>query len=137
MYQVLELNEIIASSEYINVYNNGDVIAYKQNETPYNKIVEGWTVLCENARQMPAFGVSLNNETIEAKKVGLWVEFVFDKKYSHSKMTFEKLLVKVEKGWHGFNIVRFDSQSGYNGRCYFLDLSGNDMSQFYDIIINL
>ena len=137
MYQVLELNEIIASSEYINVYNNGDVTAYKQNETPYNKIVEGWTVLCENARQMPAFGVSLNNETIEAKKVGLWVEFVFDKQYTHSEMTFEKLLVKVEKHWQGFNIFRYNAEGGYIGRCYYFDLVGNNMSQFYDILMNL
>ena len=134
---VMELNDIIASSESINVYNNGEMTVYGQEETPFNQIIEGWTALCENAREMPAFGVSLNNETIEARSVGLWVEFVFDREYSHSNMTFEKLLVKVEKRWQGFNIFRYKSQDGYNGRCYFLDLVGNDMSNFYDILVNL
>lgn len=137
MYQVLELNEIIASSESINVYNDGKVSVYRQNETPYNEIVEGWTSLCANAREMPAFGVSLNNETIEARKAGLWVEFAFDKQHTHSSMTFEKLLVKVERQWQGFNIVRYSSANGYSGRCYFFDLAGDNMSQFYDILVNL
>ena len=137
MYQVLELNEIIASSECINVYNDGEVSVYRQNETPYNRIVEGWKLLCENAREMPAFGVSLNNETIEARNIGLWVEFVFDKQHTHSSMTFEKLLVKVEKEWQGFNIFRYNAEGGYNGRCYFYDLVGSNMAQFYDILVNL
>ena len=137
MFMIMELNEIISSSESINVYNDGVVTSYKQNETPYNKIVEGWKVLCENAHEMPAFGVSLNNETIEARKVGLWVEFVFNKQYSHSSMTFEKLLLKVEKQWQGFNICRFSAENGYSGRCYFLDLVGKNMSHFYDILVNL
>ena len=132
-----ELNEIISSSETINVYNDGVVTSYRQGETSYNQIVEGWKELCENAREMPAFGVSLNNETIEARGVGLWVEFVFDLPHTHSNMTFEKLLLKVEKQWQGFNIVRYNSQGGYSGRCFFLDLAGGNMSQFYDILANL
>ena len=137
MFAVFELNEIIALSEQINVYNNDKISIYKQNEAPYNQIVEGWQVLCENAREMPAFGVSLNNETLEARKVGLWVEFVFDKLHTHSNMTFEKLLLKVEKQWQGFNICRYNAECGYNGRCYYFDLVGNNMEHFYDILINL
>ena len=137
MFNVTELNEIIAESESINVYNDGKTVVYGRVETPFNQIVEGWITLCENAREMPAFGVSLNDETIEARKAGLWVEFVFDKQYEHSNMTFEKLLIKVEKEWQGFNIVRFNAKGGYSGRCYFFDLVGNNMLQFYDILINL
>lgn len=133
----MELNNIVASSESINVYNNGEVTVYRQNEEPYNQIVEGWMSLCKNAHEMPAFGVSLNNETIEARNVGLWVEFDFSKQYTHSNMTFEKLLVKVEKEWQGFNIFRYNENSGYAGRCYFFDLVGKNMSQFYDILVNL
>lgn len=134
---VMELNELIETSESINVYNDGEVTVYRQNETPYSKIVEGWVGLTKYSREMPAFGVSLNNETLNAMEAGLWVEFVFDKQYTHSNMTFEKLLVKVEKQWQGFNIIRYNSKGGYEGRCYFLDLVGNDMSQFYDILMNL
>ena len=137
MFIEMKLNDIIASSESINVYNEGKMTAYRPDEMPYNKIVEGWMILTESVREMPAFGVSLNDETIKARNSGLWVEFVFDKQYTHSSMTFEKLLVKVEKEWQGFNIVRYNTQGGYNGRCYFFDLVGNNMSQFYDILVNL
>ena len=133
----MELNDIIATSQSIIVYNNNVITVYRPEETPYNKIVEGWKALCENSHEMPAFGVSLNNETLEAIGSGLWVEFVFDKQYSHNSMTFEKLLVKVEKEWHGFNIVRYNAQGGYYGRCYFFDLLSKDMSQFYDVLVNL
>ena len=133
----MNLNDIIATSESINVYNNGKVTVYRQDDEHYNQIVEGWIFLTENSREMPAFGVSLNDETLEARSSGLWVEFVFTKQHTHSSMTFEKLLVKVERQWQGFNIVRYNAQYGYGGRCYFFDLVGKDMSNFYDILRNL
>lgn len=137
MFIQMELCDIVNVSESIIIYNNGEITEYGKNDLPYNQIVEGWKELTKTAREMPAFGVSLDNETVEAMKAGLWVEFVFDKQYSHSAMTFEKLLVRVEKSWQGFNIVRYNTQGGYSGRCYFLDLIGKDMSKFYDILANL
>ena len=137
MFIVTELNDIIASSESINVYDDGKMTTYSQNETPYNQIVEGWKDMTENAREMPAFSVSLNNETMQALKAGLWVEFVFDNEYTHSNMTFEKLLVKVENDFRGFNIMRYNAQAGYSGRCYYLDLVDKNMSQLADILSNL
>ena len=133
----MNLNDIITSAESINVYNNGEVTVYRQDEEQYNQIVDGWIILTENSREMPAFGVSLNNETLEARKSGLWVEFVFVKRYEHHGMPFEKLLIKVEKEWHGFNIMRYNSQSGYSGRCFFFDLVGENMSKFCEILCNL
>ena len=133
----MELNEIIATSESINIYNDGDVTVYQQKESPYNSIIEGWMKMCENAHEMPAFGVSLNNETVEVMNTGLWVEFVFDTVQSHNNRSFEQLLVKVEKEWQGFNIVRYSAHGGYSGRCYFYDLNGKNMAQFYDILSNL
>lgn len=132
-----QLGDIVTSSESINVYHDGEQTAYKQGESSYNQIVEGWIILTEGAHEMPAFGVSLNQETVAAREVGLWVEFVFDKQYSHSGMHFEKLLIKVEKKWQGFNIIRYNEQGGYCGRCFFLDLVGKNMSDFYDILMNL
>ena len=137
MFIEMNLNDIIASSESINVYINGEVTVYKQEEMQFNQIVEGWMLLTENSREMPAFGVSLNGETLVARNSGIWVEFVFDRQYNHNGMSFEKLLIKVEKEWHGFNIVRYNVQGGYSGRCYFIDLVGKNMTIFYDILSNL
>ena len=133
----MNLNDIIASSESINVYNDGKIAVYNQEEIQFNQIVEGWMLLIENSREMPAFGVSLNNETLIARNSGLWVEFVFDRQYEHTGMPFEKLLIKVEKEWQGFNIFRYNAQGGYSGRCYFIDLIGRNMANFYDILSNL
>ena len=137
MFIVMELNDLISSSESINVYSDGELTVYKQNEAPYNEIVEGWKLMCQNAHEMPAFGVALNNETIDAKTLGLWVEFVFAKQQTHSSMTFEKLLIKIEKEHQGFNIIRYNSETGYSGRCYFINLVDSNMAQFYDLIVNL
>ena len=137
MYVAMGINDIVATSESITVYNDGETTVHRPQEPAYNKIVDGWKALLENAREMPAFGVSLNNETIEVMKSGLWVELAFDCQYSHNNMQFEKLLLKVERGWQGFNIIRYNAENGYSGRCYFFDLVGKNMSQFYEILINL
>ena len=133
----MKLNDIIATSDSINVYNNGTAAVCAKDTQPYIKVLEGWMKLTENVYEMPAFGVSLNDETIKVRDEGLWVEFVFDKHQIHNKMTFEKLLIKVEKLWQGFNIVRYNTQGGYSGRCYYLNLIDGNMAQFYDILINL
>lgn len=137
MFIATELNEIIKQSEYINVYSEGNMSVYSHGEEYYNKIVEGWVTLTENAHEMPAYGVSLNKDTTEAMNTGLWVEFVFDKPYMHSGMPFEKLLVRVERQSFGFNIIRYNSKDGYSGRCYYYDLVGKDMYYLYDILVNL
>ena len=137
MFIATELNEIIELSESGNVYHDGVTIVYGKGEERFNQILEEWIVLTDDARDMPAFGVSLNRETIEAMSNGLWVEFVFDKQYTHNEMPFEKLLVNVEKQSQGFNIIRYNSQGGYSGRCFYFDLVDKDMTRFYDFLINL
>lgn len=133
----MELNEVIDYSEKINVFKNGETVTYVKGESPYCQIIDGWRSLTENVHEMPAYGVSLNNETIKAMKNGLWVEFVFDKQFWHNEMPFERLLVNAEKDWQGFNIIRYTTQEGYSGRCYYFDLINKNMSEFYDILANL
>lgn len=137
MFMAEELNEIIETSEYINIYNDGKIAVYGLNETPYNQIVYAWKLMTNGAHEMPAYGVSLNKETVKAMNEGLWVEFVFSKQLWHSGMPFEKLLIKVEKTSFGFNIIRYNSEDGYSGRCYYFDLIGKNMSKFYDFLVNL
>lgn len=137
MFIEMELNEIIETSESINVYNNGQTNSYAQNCDAYKKIIDGWTLMTEGVHEMPAFGVSLNKQTVKEMNSGLWVEFVFDKQYEHTGMPFEKLLINVEKQWQGFNIIRYNTEDGYSGRCFYYDLVGTNMSEFYDILSNL
>ena len=129
----MNLSNIVESAESINVYNDGNIISFTEKEKTFDVLVEGWQDLLDNSHEMPAFGVSLNRHTTEEMKKGLWIEFVFEKQIFYNEMPFEKLLVKVEKLWQGFNIIRYNASSGYDGRCYYVDLVGKNMSVFYDI----
>ena len=88
-----QLNDIIAMAENITLYRGGDATTYFSGDDGFAEIIKGWNTLCDCTREMPAFGVSLNDETVAAMKKGIWVEFAFDKQYSHNDLKFEKLLV--------------------------------------------
>lgn len=137
MFVAVELNEIVENANEITVYNEGKIFTYKSGEKQFGEIMKGWSVLTENVHEMPAFGVSIDKETRDALQRGLWVEFSFADQQIHSEMTFDKLLVCIEKGFTGFNIIRYNAEYGYSGRCYYYDLVNKDMTYFYDIIVNL
>ncbi len=132
-----EINEAFSYAENINVYNDGVKVSYSATEEPYNKILNSWNEMIEGAHNMPAYGVSLNDYTVEKMKEGLWVEFCFGKVLECNGMPFEKLLIEVNKGYYGFNLIRYTTQHGYDGRCFYLDLVGKNMDKFYDLLCNL
>ncbi len=134
---IMEIQNVFTEAEEINVYNEGVKVTYSSENDNYKKILENWNSTIENSYQMPAFGVSINNYTVEEMKHGLWVEFCFGKQIERSQMPFEKLLVNVNKNYYGFNVIRYTSQRGYDGRCYYLDLNGNNMDNFYDFLSKL
>lgn len=134
---LMEINEIFTETEKINVYNNGSSTTYLVGQKPYEDIMLSWNNLLNGSHEMPAFGVSLNGETVKQLKSGLWVEFDFGKQTEHNGMPFEKLLVEVNKSFYGFNIVRYTQARGYDGRCFYIDLVNKDMSELYDVLINI
>lgn len=127
------MQEIFDEVQEIAIYNNGSTEKLLPAQMGYKLVINGFKNLLANARQMPAFGVSIDNETRKAMGEGLWVEFDFGKTLRYSEMSFEKLLVHVVSSYSGFNIIRYNADEGYHGRCYYFALNG-DMSQFYDII---
>ncbi|MDE5721825.1 MAG: hypothetical protein K2I30_03690 [Clostridia bacterium] len=133
----IELEKAFEKAENINVYNDGEVITYSPHTDGYKSILKGWTAMIENAHLMPAFGVSLNNETVKAMKKGLWVEFDFNKLYESNGLPYEKLLIEVNSGYSGFNLIRYMQEYGYDGRCFYYDLVSKDMSSLYNLLINL
>ena len=84
---------------------------------------------------MPAFGVSIDELTREDMKNGLWIELCFDGVQSFEAMDFEGLLIKVEKDFHGFNLIRRNNGK-YDGRCFYLSLQ-NSMDKLYEEIEGL
>lgn len=127
------MQEIFDEVQQIEIHKNGSKEELLPAHKGFELIINGFKTLLSNARQMPAFGVSLDGDTRTAMREGLWVEFDFGKKLWYSQMSFEKLLVQVVSSHSGFNIIRYNSTDGYAGRCYYFALNG-DMSQFYDVL---
>ena len=132
-----EIHEVFDCADTINVYNGGAKTVYSSGGKEYSKILACWNDMINGAHDMPAFGVSLDRYTKEEMKKGLWVEFDFKKLLECNGMPFQKLLISVEKGAQGFNLIRYNSDVGYDGRCFYLDLVGKNMGKFYDLLLNL
>lgn len=127
------VQEIFDEVQQIDIYDNGSNIKLLPAQMGYKLVINAFKNLLAGARQMPAFGVSLDNETRAAMSEGLWVEFDFGKQLWYSQMSFEKLLVQVVSSYSGFNVIRYNADGGYHGRCYYFALDG-DMSNFYNIL---
>lgn len=132
-----EIYEVFDKSEQITIYSDGAKTQYSPIDENYSKILGKWNELLTGSHQMPAYGVSLNDYTLEQLKSGLWVEFTFKKEYECGGMPFQKLLVEVKEGFYGFNIIRYTEKYGYDGRCFYIDLNGKTMSDFYGFLANL
>ena len=134
---VMEIKDIFTETEKINIYQDGNATTYIAGDKPYEEILTGWNSLLDGSHEMPAYGVSLDKETVKAMKNGLWVEFDFGKLTEYNGMPFEKLLVEVGKEFYGFNIIRYTSERGYDGRCFYIDLVNKNMSDFYNILMDI
>lgn len=129
-----EIFTCFEKADSINVYTAGDVKTYKSGTNEFKGIISCWDEMLENAYDMPAFGVSLHADTLEAIKSGRWIEFEFSKKQEYNGMTFEKLLIQVESVYKGFNLIRYNPENGYSGRCFYFNLVDNDMSNLNDYL---
>lgn len=130
------LCEIVGYANEVIVYYDNDSYVYSKDSIEFDTIINSFNDMCLLSKEMPAFGVSLHNETINAITSGLWVEFVFDKAYSYNEMSFDSLLINVDKNFNGFNIIR-KHEGQYSGRCFYIDLFDNDMSSFYDTVTSI
>ena len=134
---VMELEEVFDKAESVIVYNDGEQTEYACGGDEFEKILKSWNEMLKDSHPMPAFGVSINNYTLKEMQRGLWAEFVFGKTYEYNGMPFEKLLVNVNGDFCGFNIIRYNTAHGYDGRCYYIDLVNKNMSSFYDLLLEL
>lgn len=130
------ITESFERAEEIIVYRNGVEEAHPAGSASFEKIVLSLKIITENARQMPAYGVSLDGLTRTAMKDGLWVELRFCGVCECEGMPFERLLFEVRKSYSGFNLNRYNSDCGYSGRCFYLALADRDMTALYECIAN-
>ena len=121
------INHLFSCQEIV-VYNNGTEIKLDKAliEPELKK-------LTDKSYFSPAFGVSLHDQTIEALKKGVWIEFRFNTERTYADMPFEKLLIELKPDYYGFNLIRFNNQK-YEGRCFYLNLNVSS-TKFYKFIV--
>ena len=127
------ISDCFGDSSYIEVIIDNQNHTYKNHTVEYQNILNQFMDMIKDSHQMPAFGVSLDNETKSAIKNGLWIKFCFDFIGYNSQMPFEELLINVNKDFSGFNIIR-GNNGLYEGRCFYINLVG-DMNNLYDYLI--
>ena len=131
----LELIDYFSYAESIIVYKDSNTEEYNKHTPQFDLLLDSFLITCEGAHEMPAFGVSLHNETILALTKGTWIEFKFNKSLTHNEMPFSRLLIEVNGEYSGFNIIRYHNEE-YSGRCFYFNLNTN-MQKLYNTIVKM
>ena len=129
------LTDAFMCAAEIAVIKDGEYNAYAADSGEFRQISAMWQSAISQGRQMPAFGVSLDDMTTKEMQRGVWLEFCFDGNCTCDGMPFEKLAVNIRAEYGGFNVIRYNVDDGYAGRCYYIDLCGGDLREFYTEII--
>lgn len=137
MVTEIQLEKLTDFANSVNVIIEGTAEAYAVGTQEFNAICAEWNSMLVGAHEMPALGVSLNDLTVKEMKSGVWAEFVFGRTLTSNGMPFDKLLINAQPDWSGFNIIRHTAEYGYDGRCFYYDLVGKNMSAFYNFLVNL
>ena len=127
------IQEAIADCDKIEVIIENESKVYDNISTEFDNILNLINNMLKSSHEMPAFGVSLHNETMKAKQTGVWLELYYDNTCMNNDMPFDSLLIQVEPEYTGFNIIR-KNNGMYDGRCFYIDLINNNMEQLYDEI---
>ena len=131
---VANVIDLFCEADMIVFYKEGQQIYLSENDQ--SQIDQLFSDAIEKSYSMPAFAVSIDNLTKESMKSGLWIEFVFDKTMAASEMPFDSLLVNITQSQYGINLIR-GNDGVYEGRCFYLDLNGNNLDKLYDYLSNL
>lgn len=114
---------------------DGNDFEIEKGNDKFEKVVSSLLKTTKDSHEMPAYSVSLDEETRKERKNGIWVEFVFDSNCRHDGMDFESLLIKVQKEDYAINLIRkYDGK--YEGRCFHLSLSGST-ALFFETVCGL
>lgn len=125
------LTDTFFEAEKYFIYYNGE-----KQEINANHIFPELKKMCEKSYFSPAFGVSINQYTLNELKKGLWLEMEYSEPKEFAEMPYEKLLINFQPDFYGFNIIRYNSNGGYDGRCYYLNLNGSS-TNFYNTLLKI
>lgn len=114
------LHNCLKFVENFEIFNAGKGKKIDETDTRFNRIFQNLENVFKNSFLLPAFGVSLHQETLNERENGVWLQINFKKEQTKNGLNFNSLLFKLEKT-QGFNLIRL-YENRYEGRCLFLDL---------------
>ena len=126
------INSILNKIQSLQFFFNNKQIKIDKFDPNFNLIIENFKKIFVLGRIMPAFGVSLHDETLSALKQDNWVRLNFDGTQTINELPFEALLFKLED-CYGFNLIR-ENNGRYEGRCIYL--SFDNLINFEEILKN-
>lgn len=103
------------------IFENGKRKEIKKANVEFDIIYNKIENLFYNSHLMPAFGVSLHNETLNAIKCESWLQINFSKEMIKNDLPFNALIFKLEET-SGINLIRLHNKK-YDGRCIYLDFN--------------
>ncbi len=114
-----EFVEIFNHLSKMEVIQNSKSVNYSKEDVNFDKIKTALLQSFDTARLMPAFGVSLHNETLKALKSGKWIKLTFDTQMTLMQLPFDELLINLDDV-SGSNLIR-KYNGKYDGRCIYID----------------
>ena len=118
------ITNFLKEAKSITVSKNDEEFAYLKGDDKFEELLSSINQVAKGAHDMPAYGVSLDNDTKSAKQKGMWIELQFDKTQTFNEMPFDALLFEVNEKYEGINIIRKNNKT-YDGRCFYLNLKSN------------
>lgn len=111
--------DYVQNIESFTLFNEGQKRNISKGNEEFDKILKNVKELFLLGRIMPAFGVSLHTETLNALNKDLWLQLNFNEEKGINGLPFNALLFKLETTG-GINLIRLYNGK-YEGRCIYLD----------------
>lgn len=135
MPRYTQINDYFDKSTSIIAYVDGKKINYDNTSKEYTDILTILSNMCVGSRDLPALGVSLHEETIQAINENIWIELKYPKILYHNEMPFDSLLINVMPNYMGFDLIR-GQEGKYEGRCFHLSINGYTLP-LYNYLVEL
>ncbi len=115
------LVDIVEKVKDFEMIENGKIKKIAHNDEQFKVLVDNLKTLFQSAQLMPAYCVSLHNETTLAMQTEKWLKINFTEEIVKNELPFSSLVFKLEKVI-GFNLIRLFNNK-YDGRCLYLNLN--------------
>lgn len=111
--------DVLDKIDSFTIFKEGKQIEINKENKTFNYIFSKLETIFQKGQIMPAFGVSLHNETQNALKSDKWLQINFREELTKNGLPFSALLFKLDS-ISGVDLIRL-VDGKYDGRCIHLN----------------